>query len=209
MRYTWIDDYLLAKRAVTKDLKKEWNWIRYQIGGKMFAAICLDKEDKPYYINLKLEPAEGQFLREQYKDILPGYYSNKEHWNSITPDGEVPDDLLKDLLDKSYRLVLAGFAKKKQREILGISCCGTECSKCSFHGSLCTGCNEANGKVFHAPAGKACPIYQCSVGQCKFSTCASCEKLPCDIWKATKDPNLSQEDFDATIQARAAILNHI
>lgn len=118
MRYTWLDEYLMEKKAVTKDLKKEWNWIRYQIGGKMFAAVCLDKEDKPYYINLKLEPSEGEFLRSQYEDIIPGYYSNKQHWNSVNPDGEVPDDLLKDLLDKSYQLVLEGFSKKKQKEIL-------------------------------------------------------------------------------------------
>ncbi len=35
------------------------------------------------------------------------------------PDGEVPDALLKGLLDKSYELVLKGFSKKKQRELLG------------------------------------------------------------------------------------------
>ena len=62
---------------------------------------------------------EGDFLRQQYEDIIPGYYMNKMHWNSVKPDGEVPDDLLKDLLDKSYRLVLGGFSKKKQQEILG------------------------------------------------------------------------------------------
>ena len=62
MRYTWIDEYLLKKVGVTKDIQKDWN--------------------------------------------------------SIKPDGEVPDDLLKDLLDKSYQLVLGGFSKKKQREIL-------------------------------------------------------------------------------------------
>lgn len=55
--------------------------------------------------------------RRQYEDIIPGYYMNKMHWNSIKADGEVPDDLLKDLLDKSYQLVLGGFSKKKQREI--------------------------------------------------------------------------------------------
>ena len=42
---------------------------------------------------------------------------NKTHWTSIKADGEVPDDLLKDLLDKSYQLVLGGFSKKKQQEI--------------------------------------------------------------------------------------------
>jgi predicted DNA-binding protein (MmcQ/YjbR family) len=119
MKYEWIDAYLLGKAGVVKDLQKDWNWIRYQVGDKMFAAICLDKEDKPYYITLKLDPAEGDFLRSQYEDIVPGYYMNKMHWNSIKPDGEVPDDLLKDLLDKSYGLILGGLSRKKQKEILG------------------------------------------------------------------------------------------
>lgn len=206
MRYTWIDEYLLKKRAVEKDLKKEWNWIRYQIGGKMFAAICLDRDDRPYYINLKLEPLEGEFLRTQYPDIIPGYYSDKRHWNSVNPDGEVPDDLLKDLLDKSYQLVLAGFSKKRQREILGFSCCGTECAACSYYKNLCQGCNETNGKVFHAPAGQSCSIYQCSVHKNKFATCASCGNLPCEIWRATKDPQMSQSEFDASIQDRVQAL---
>ena len=57
MRYIWIDEYLLSKKGVTKDLQKDWNWIRYQIGGKMFAAVCLDQNDVPYYITLKLDPS--------------------------------------------------------------------------------------------------------------------------------------------------------
>ena len=47
MRYEWMDDFLMSKPGVAKDLQKDWNWIRYQIGGKMFAAICLDDDDKP------------------------------------------------------------------------------------------------------------------------------------------------------------------
>ena len=116
MRYLWIEEYLLAKPGVTKDLQESWNWVRYQVGGKMFAAICLDKENKPYYINLKLEPAEGEFLRGQYPDIVPGYYSNKRHWNSIVPDGQVPDELMKEMLDKSYMLVLGGLSKSANRK---------------------------------------------------------------------------------------------
>lgn len=202
MRYQWIDEYLLNKRSVTKDLQSDWNWIRYHIGGKMFAAVCLDSDDKPYYITLKLEPEEGNFLRQQFEDILPGYYMNKQHWNSVKPDGKVPDDLLKDLLDKSYLLVLKSFSGKKQREILGLSCCGSDCNACSCFGSMCQGCNAANGKVFHAPAGKACPIYSCCVQKHKFATCLSCDSLPCDIWRGTKDPALSEQQFEATIQER-------
>lgn len=119
MKYAWIDEYLLEKAGVTKDHQKDWNWIRYQIGGKMFAAVCMDDDNKPYYITLKLEPSEGDFLRQQYEDIIPGYYMNKLHWNSVKADGMVPDNLLKDMLDKSYQLVLGGFSRKKQQEITG------------------------------------------------------------------------------------------
>ena len=119
MRYTWMDEYLLAKKGVTKDLQADWNWIRYQVGGKMFAALCLDDGGRPVYITLKLKPEEGEFWRGQYGDVIPGYYMNKTHWNSINPDGQVPDDILRDMLDKSYALVLAGLSRKTQREIFG------------------------------------------------------------------------------------------
>lgn len=203
MKYDWLDEYLLSKRGVTKDLQKDWNWLRYHIGGKMFAAVCRKREDNnPYFITLKLEPEEGDFLRKQYEDIVPGYYMNKEHWNSIKPDGNVPDDLLKDLLDKSYELVLGGFSKKRQREILGISCCGTECGKCSFYGNMCEGCNESKGKVFHAPEGRACAIYACSVNKKKLRHCGQCGEVPCEVWRGTKDPGFSDEEFEKNIRHR-------
>ena len=118
MKYPWIDAFLMEKRGVTKDQQMEWNWIRYQIGGKMFAAICLDDQDQPYYITFKLEPLEGEFWRKQYDDMIPGYYMNKTHWNSVKADGSVPDDILRMLLDKAYQTVLGGLSKKKQKEIL-------------------------------------------------------------------------------------------
>ena len=118
MKDEWIDEYLLEKKGVTKDLQEEWNWIRYHIGGKMFAAICRDDDDNPYYITLKLDPLEGDYLRKTYEDIIPGYYMNKTHWNSVKADGEVPDDVLKDMLDKAYQIVFESLTKKKQKEIL-------------------------------------------------------------------------------------------
>lgn len=119
MRYPWIDDYLLAKKGVVKDLQADWNWIRYKIGDKMFAAVCLDREDKPYYITLKLDPDEGEFWRAQYADVIPGYYCDKRHWNSVRPDGGVPDDVLRDMLDHAYLAVLGKLTKKKQMELMG------------------------------------------------------------------------------------------
>ena len=117
MKYPWIDEYLMGKKGVTKDFQADWNWIRYHIGGKMFAALCLDDDNKLYYITLKLEPLEGEFWRGQYEDIIPGYYMNKTHWNSVKADGNVPDDILKTLLDKAYQVTLGSLSKRIQREI--------------------------------------------------------------------------------------------
>ncbi|MBQ9007728.1 MAG: MmcQ/YjbR family DNA-binding protein [Clostridia bacterium] len=206
MKYPWIDDYLMAKRSVTKDLQPEWNWIRYHIGGKMFAAILLDDQNQPFYINLKLEPQEGELMRRQYPDIIPGYYSNKQHWNSVKADGEIPDELLKTWLDRSYRLVLNGFSKSMQRNIWGLSVCGTDCSACPLHGNSCAGCNQACGKVFHAPKGKPCSIYGCCVSRHRYATCASCDLLPCPIWQETQDPSLTEAQFQESVQARVSVL---
>ena len=209
MKYEWVDEYLMKKTGVTRDLQKDWNWMRYQIGGKMFAAICMDWNNQPYYITLKLEPLEGDFLRKQYEDIIPGYYMNKMHWNSVKADGKVPDDLLKDLLDKSYRIVLGSLSKKKQKEILEtvkkddlISCCGTDCAACYCYGEMCQGCSAVYGKVFHAPEGKECPVYACCRIQNGFSSCGECGKLPCELILGTRDPSLSEEEFMQTVSVR-------
>jgi predicted DNA-binding protein (MmcQ/YjbR family) len=119
MKYEWIEEYLMKKAGVTKDFQEQWNWIRFHVGEKLFAVICRDDEtDKPVYITLKLEPVEGEFYRKEYEDIIPGYYMNKVHWNSVKADGNVPDDVVKDLLDSAYLVVFNSLSKKKQKEIL-------------------------------------------------------------------------------------------
>jgi predicted DNA-binding protein (MmcQ/YjbR family) len=209
MRYPWLDAYLLHKPSVTKDFQPVWRWIRYHIGGKMFAAICLDQSNQPYYINLKVDPVEGELLRSQYADIVPGYYSDHLNWISIKPDGEVPDDLLRHLSDNAYGLMLGSFSKKRQREILGLSCCGTDCTACPFHRKECDGCNASSGKAFHVPSGKACPIYVCAVRKHRYVSCADCQALPCAIWTAVRDPQLSQQAFEQSVQQRLQALRKV
>jgi len=118
-KYDWFEDYCCSKKCVIKDYKPEWEVHRYLLRDKMFIMHGGDKEGKEI-ITLKLEPMHGQFLREQYKGVIvPGYYMNKEHWNSVYVDGNVPDDVLRDMVDKSYDLILGGFSKKIQNEITG------------------------------------------------------------------------------------------
>ena len=95
MNYPWIDEYCLSKIGVERDYKTEWQATRYMIRGKMFAMQGGDKEGKPI-ITIKLSPMDGQALRSQFADIVPGYYMNKEHWNSLYLEGSVPDDIVKE-----------------------------------------------------------------------------------------------------------------
>jgi len=88
-----------------------------------------------------------------------------------------------------------------------ISVCGTDCSVCYCYGSLCRGCNELLGKVFHMPEGKACDIYECTVNVKKYGSCGKCEELPCDIWRKTRDPKFTDEEFEENIRGRVANLS--
>jgi len=117
MKYEWLDEYCLAKKGAVKDFKIEWDAVRYLVGDKMFGMQVKDKEKKAI-ITLKCEPPFGQMLREQYTDIKPGYYMNKQHWNSVYLDGDVPDDVLRQMVDMSYGLVFDGLSKSAQKQIM-------------------------------------------------------------------------------------------
>ena len=118
MRYDWMDAYLLEKPGVTKDFKTEWNWTRYMIGGKLFCALCHDDAGGDVCITMKLEPLRGEFLRAQFPgDVIPGYYMNKLHWNSVRAQGSLPEDILRDMLMESYRLVAASLPKRTRAEL--------------------------------------------------------------------------------------------
>ncbi len=116
--YPWIHDELLNKPGVERDFKSEWNWHRYLIGGKMYAAVCVDDTTgEETLLTLKLEPLEGELLRKQYEDIIPGYYMNKTHWNSVRLSGNVPDDVVRHMIVESYRLIAKSLPKKIQKEL--------------------------------------------------------------------------------------------
>lgn len=122
MRYEWLDEYLLSLPSAEKDYKPEWQWFRYMIRGKLFAAICSPGPEHETYgghdlVNLKCAPSKAELLRAQYPEILPGFYSDERTWNAVLLDGELPDELLRDLCAESHRLVLGKLPKYVQREI--------------------------------------------------------------------------------------------
>ena len=120
--YPWLDGHLMGKPGAEQDFKIEWQWQRYLVRGKMFAAVCTpDPKYQPHngrtMVILKCDPRLAEAFREQYPDVVPGFYSDKKSWNSVYLDGQVPDDVLRDMCDMSYRLVVSKLTKAAQREL--------------------------------------------------------------------------------------------
>ena len=117
MKYEWLDEYVMGKKGVTKDYQPQWEAARYFIGGKMFAMQGGDKEGKPIF-TMKLEPEVNDFMRQQFAEVVSGYYMNKMHWSSLYLEGDVPDDVVRDMIDRSYETGIKALPKKLQKEIL-------------------------------------------------------------------------------------------
>jgi predicted DNA-binding protein (MmcQ/YjbR family) len=71
--------------------------------GKMFA-ITTEKTE-PIDVSVKCEPVIGEALRAQYASIAPGYHLNKRHWITVTLNGDVGDERVRELVLDSYELV--------------------------------------------------------------------------------------------------------
>ena len=86
----------------------------YKVRGRMFALLSGD--DVPS-VTLKCVPEDGELLVGQFEAVKPGYHMNKRHWLTITLSGDVPDDLLRDLTEDSYKLVVKGLGKAVRAEL--------------------------------------------------------------------------------------------
>ena len=68
-------------------------------------------------MNLRCLPAEGELLRAAYPDILPGFYADKRTWISCLLDGDLSEEVLRDLCRRSYELTVEKLPKYVRREL--------------------------------------------------------------------------------------------
>jgi predicted DNA-binding protein (MmcQ/YjbR family) len=88
----------------------------FKVRGEMFALSAL--ESRPLKVSVKCEPELARALRTSYAAVAPGYHLNKRHWNTVTVDGTLPDKLVRDMVEDSYDLVVAGLPARA-RSALG------------------------------------------------------------------------------------------
>jgi predicted DNA-binding protein (MmcQ/YjbR family) len=108
-------NYCLAKKGVTEGCPFGPEVLVFKVMGKMFALAPIGAEELT--INLKCDPERAIELREQHDEVQPGYHMNKQHWNTISCEGSLPDKLLYELTDHSYDLIVKSLPKRLLRFI--------------------------------------------------------------------------------------------
>jgi len=81
-----------------------WTVMRHKVNKKSFALIY--ERHSKLCVNLKCDPFEADFLRQVFKDITPAYHMNKEHWNTGSVGGDVPEDKIKRMIGRSYDMII-------------------------------------------------------------------------------------------------------
>lgn len=109
-----LRNFCLSLKGAQEALPFDNKTLVFSVKGKMFCAT--DVEDYEL-INLKCNPEEAIILRETYPDVIPGYYMNKKHWNSVKTNGAIPDKLLEQWIENSYNLVVAQLPQKLKKEL--------------------------------------------------------------------------------------------
>lgn len=116
-----IEDFrnmCLSMKGVTEKMpfseERYTGLVVYYIGDKWFALSDIDVSE---YCNLKCDPDYSLELQDRYNGVVPGWHMNKRHWISVYYNSDVPNDVFKQLIENSYKLVFKSLTKKKQIEI--------------------------------------------------------------------------------------------
>jgi predicted DNA-binding protein (MmcQ/YjbR family) len=86
----------------------------YKVARRMFAVLLPGADGRPAHVTLKCEPDYAAALCETVPSIAPGYHTDRRHWVTVTLDGSLEGDLLDDLVDGSYELVVAKLSRAER-----------------------------------------------------------------------------------------------
>ncbi len=81
----------------------ETSAFRVAASGRIFALSALARD--PLAVSLKADPEIVAGTRRAYDAAGAGYHLNKRHWMTIRRGGDLPDRLLRELIEDSYDLV--------------------------------------------------------------------------------------------------------
>lgn len=113
-----IEDYrnfCLSLKGAEESMPFDEETLVFSVHRKMFSLTnSIETFD---LINVKCDPEEAILLRERYSAVIPGYYMNKKHWNSIKMDNSISDEQIQKWIENSYQIIVSKLPKKIQEEL--------------------------------------------------------------------------------------------
>lgn len=107
-------NFCMSLPGTTEGFPFDEKTLVFKVMGKMFTLCNVDEFES---INLKCDPVKALELRAAYEEIQPGYHMNKKHWNTVSMQGNLKDEFIKELIRHSYDLVVAKLPKKDREKI--------------------------------------------------------------------------------------------
>ncbi|MGW0093574.1 MmcQ/YjbR family DNA-binding protein [Streptomyces sp. NPDC003328] len=102
--------FCLSFNAAVEDFPFDPQTSVFKVCGRLFALTNL--AGWPLKVNLKCDPEDAVRLRTEHEGLIaPGWHMNKRHWNTVTVDGGLTDRLVRELVEDSYDLVVAGLPR--------------------------------------------------------------------------------------------------
>ena len=99
-----LREYCLSLPGTHEDFPFGPDTSAFKVAGKIFALSRLAED--PLRISLKCDPALAEELREAHAAVMPGYHLNKRHWNTVIIDGSLSDEMISDMVEDSYDLIV-------------------------------------------------------------------------------------------------------
>ncbi len=118
-----LHEYCLSKPHVEESFPFGPDALVFKVQGKMFCLMRLEAD--PISFNLKSDPEVALELRDRYDAVKPGYHMSKKHWNTVELTGELTPDVVAQMVDASYALVVKGL-KKSEREAVAAALAALE-----------------------------------------------------------------------------------
>ena len=96
-----VRTFCLSLKGAEEKMPFDDKTLVFSVRGKMFCATDITTFE---FLNLKCDPEEAMILREKYDEVTPGYYMNKNLWNSVKTKGKITNKQMKEWITNSYHI---------------------------------------------------------------------------------------------------------
>jgi predicted DNA-binding protein (MmcQ/YjbR family) len=107
-----LHKFCLSFQGATEHL--QWEALVFKVSGKIFAVAALEPHD--VWLSFKADPEVFAELTER-PNVIPAPYLARAKWVALETHDAIPADELRELIHKSYDLVVAKLPRKMREKL--------------------------------------------------------------------------------------------